>query len=72
MSEVKVNIDEGKAEEDVVSYTVRGIPMSVHDLVESFRKEISYKRDFKYNLEQAYVEALKVWAESRKDLKRAV
>lgn len=70
MSEVKLNIEEGKTEDEEVSYTIRGIPISVHDAVESYRKEIVYKRDRKYNMEQAYVEALKDWSEARKELKK--
>jgi hypothetical protein len=71
MSEVKVNNEVDKSEDDDVSYTLRGIPSSVHKAVESFRKEIAYKRDRKYNLEQSYVEALIDWAESRKELQKA-
>lgn len=67
MSEIKVNNEVDKAAEDEVSYTLRGIPADVHRAVESFRKEISYKRDQKYNLEQSYVEALIDWAKSRKE-----
>lgn len=67
MSEVKVNIEADKADEEVVSYTLRGIPVkTVHEAIISFAREISYKRDKNYNIEQAYVEALKDWVESRK------
>jgi hypothetical protein len=67
MSEVKVNIEEGKPEEEDVSYTLRGIPGAVHKKIISFQKEITYKRDEKYSLERTYVEALKDWAEARPD-----
>lgn len=69
MNEVKVNIEEDKTEAEEVSYTLRGIPMSVHNAIASYMKEIAYKRDKKYNLEQSYVEALKDWAKSRKSKK---
>jgi hypothetical protein len=72
MSEIKVNIEEGKPEEEEVSYTLREIPGSVHKKIISFQKEIAYKRDRKFNLEQTYVEALKDWAETRPEPQKAV
>lgn len=66
MSEVKVNIEPAKIDDEEVSYTLRGIPMYVHAAISSYMKEITYKRDKKFNMEQSYVEALKDWAESRK------
>lgn len=71
MSEFKINNEVDNDEGEDVSYTLRGIPSSVHKAVESFRKEIAYKRDRKFNLEQSYVEALKDWAESRAKLQTA-
>lgn len=68
MDEFKVNIESDKAEGDVVSYTLREIPPYVHAMIGAFQREIGYKRNKKYNLEQTYVEALKDWAESRKNL----
>jgi hypothetical protein len=66
MSEVKVNIESGKIDDEEVSYTLRGIPKTtVHRKIISYQKEIAYKRDRKYNIEQSYVEALKDWAETR-------
>jgi hypothetical protein len=72
MSEVKVNIEQDKMEEDEVSYTLRGIPGIVHKKIISFQKEIAYKRDRKYNIEQSYVEALKDWAATRPEPQKAV
>lgn len=72
MNEVKINTEADNDEGEDVSYTLRGIPAYVHKAVESFRKEIAYKRDRKYNLEQSYVEALIDWAESRKELQKAI
>ena len=73
MSEVKVNIEQDKSEEDVVSYTIRGIPMEgVHKKILSFKKEITYKRDKDYNIEQTYVEALKDWAASRPEPQKII
>lgn len=65
MSEVKVNIEEGKVDDEDVSYTLRGIPAFVHKQVISFQREIAYKQDKKFNLEQSYVEAMKDWANNR-------
>lgn len=60
MNEVKLNTESDKSDE-VTSYTLRDIPKYVHDQVKEFAREISYKRNRKYNVEQAYVEALKDW-----------
>lgn len=74
MSEVKVNIEVDKmGDEEVTSYTLREIPVKlVHDEVISFQREIAFKREKKYNLEQSYVEALKDWALSRRELKKSI
>lgn len=72
MSEVKVNIEPDKMEDDEVSYTLREIPRKeVHNKIISFQKEIAYKRDRKYNIEQTYVEALKDWARTRPESQKA-
>lgn len=72
MGEVKEKIEAGKTnrEEEGISYTLRGIPAYVHDKIGEFKREISYKRNTQFNIEQSYVEALKDWADSRKDLQK--
>lgn len=72
MDEVKEKIEAGKTNrEEGISYTLRGIPEYVHDKIGEFALEISYKRNKKFNIEQSYVEALKDWADSRKELQKA-
>lgn len=61
-SEVKEKLEhkDGKdGKRKSVSITLKGIPMSVHNRVKSFKREINKLRDKDLTIKQAYVEYLK-------------
>lgn len=59
--EVKENIEhkDRKLKRRSVSITLTGIPMSVHERINDYKRDINAKRRKDLNLKQAYVEWLK-------------